>query len=240
MNALTTLTGAALTMSSREIAELTGKDVAHVHRDIRSMLDQLGDDPELEHVKEDKDARGYTSCFHLTKGLSMTLVAGYNVKLRKAIIDRWQELETARAPAPSALSRMEILKLAMESEQARILAEEQRDEAIRTKALIGSKREATAMATAAKAARDVKRLTEELGRNARHATVIAVEKATGRRFGPQDWRPLREFCKAKGLNAEKVTDPRWGEVKAWPSEAWRAVYGIDLLSIFPAHESRMH
>ena len=96
------------------------------------------------------------------------------------------------------------------------------------------------MATAAKAARDVKRLTEELGRNARHATVIAVEKATGRRFGPQDWRPLREFCKAKGLNAEKVTDPRWGEVKAWPSEAWRAVYGIDLLSIFPAHESRMH
>ncbi len=86
-----------VTMSSREIAELTGKDIAHVHRDIRVMLEQLEDDPELDQVREDKDARGYSTCFHLTKNLSMTLVAGYNVKLRKAIIDRWQELEAVAA-----------------------------------------------------------------------------------------------------------------------------------------------
>lgn len=142
--------------------------------------------------------------------------------------------------APAALSRIQILEIAMESEKARIAAEAQRDEAIRTKALIGSKREATAMATAAKAAREVKRLTQELGRNARHATVIAVEKATGRKFGPQDWRPLREFCKSKGLPAEKVMDPRWGEVKAWPAEAWRAVHGIDLRSLFPEQPAGLH
>jgi len=142
--------------------------------------------------------------------------------------------------APAALSRMQILEIAMESEKARVAAEAQRDEAVRTKALIGSKREATAMATAAKAVREVKRLTEELGRNARHATVIAVEKATGRKFGPQDWRPLREFCKTKGLPTEKVTDPRWGEVKAWPSEAWRAVYGIDLRALFPEQQEGVH
>lgn len=86
--------GQQATMSSREIAEITDKDVSHVHRDIRAMLDELGDDPELDHVKEDKDARGYTACFHLPKSLTMTLVAGYSVKLRKAIIDRWQELES--------------------------------------------------------------------------------------------------------------------------------------------------
>lgn len=243
MNALTTLTSAELTMSSREIAELTEKRHDNVMADIRKMLVELHgeggvlsfQDTQVNH----QNGQSYP-VFVLPKRETLILVSGYNLAMRARIIDRWQELEAAQAPTPSTLSRMDILKLAMESEQARILAEEQRDEAIRTKALIGSKREATAMATAAKAARDVKRLTEELGRNARHATVIAVEKATGRRFGPQDWRPLREFCKAKGLSAERVTDPRWGEVKAWPSEAWRAVYGIDLLSIFPAHESRMH
>ena len=44
--------------------------------------------------------------------------------MRARIIDRWQELEGA-APKPVELSRMDILKLAMESEEARIKAEAQ-------------------------------------------------------------------------------------------------------------------
>lgn len=128
---------------------------------------------------------------------------------------------------------MDILKLAMESEEARLKAEAERDQAVATKAEIGSRREATAMATASAAMRQVNRLTEQLGRNMRHATIIAVEKAVGRKFGKQDWRPLRDFCKSKGLQAEKVTDARYGEVKAWPAEAWSEVYGIDLGTIFP-------
>lgn len=127
----------------------------------------------------------------------------------------------------------QALRLAADEHERRELAEAQRDEAIRTKALIGSKREASAMGKASAAVRQVKRLTEELGRNMRHATIIAVEKATGRKFGSQDWRPLRKFCKDKDLPVENVVDPRWGEVKAWPAEAWNAVYGIDLRSIFP-------
>ena len=116
---------APLTMTSREIAELTGKEIAHIHRDIRIMLEQLGDDPELEHVQEDKDARGYTACFHLTKNLSMTLVAGYNVKLRKTIIDRWQHLE-AQAAKPLHLvpqSLPEALRLAADLAEQKAQAE---------------------------------------------------------------------------------------------------------------------
>lgn len=127
----------------------------------------------------------------------------------------------------------EALRLAADEHERRELAEAQRDEAIRTKALIGAKREASAMGKASAAVREVKRLTEELGRNMRHATIVAVEKAMGHKPGTQDWRPLRKFCKENGLSAEKVVDPRWGEVKAWPAEAWNAVYGIDLRSIFP-------
>ena len=114
-----------VTMSSRNIEQLTGKDLSHVNRDIRAMLDALVDDPELDHVREDKDARGYTTAFHLGRELTYTLMAGYSVQLRRKVIARWQELEAGQSKPPAELSRMDILKLAMESEQARIEAEKQ-------------------------------------------------------------------------------------------------------------------
>ena len=138
--------------------------------------------------------------------------------------------------SPAELSRLDILKLALESEQARIQAEAERDKAIATKAQIGSKREATAMATASAAKREANRLKEELGFNQRHATIIAVENALGIKFDGQFWRNLKRWCDEHGKTAAKVVDPRWGEVRAWPAEAWKDVKGIDLASIFPAPE----
>lgn len=92
MNALTTF-AQPLTMSSREIAELTGKEHKNVIRDIRVLLGELGDGSTLSHVREEKDARGYTACFHLPKDLTLTLVAGYSAPLRHRIVSRWLELE---------------------------------------------------------------------------------------------------------------------------------------------------
>lgn len=86
-----------LTMSSNEVAALTEKRHGDVIRDIRVMLEALGDDADLRHVQETKDSRGYTAEFKLPKDLTLTLVAGYNVKLRKRIIDRWLELEAQAA-----------------------------------------------------------------------------------------------------------------------------------------------
>ncbi|WP_304350505.1 phage antirepressor KilAC domain-containing protein [Comamonas testosteroni] len=115
MNLNPTLSPAAvpLTMSSREIAELTGKELGHVNRDIRAMLDSLPDDPELEHVREDQDGRGYTTAFHLGRELTYTLLAGYNVVLRRRVIARWQELEAQQAPKlPQTMAQ--ALRLAAE------------------------------------------------------------------------------------------------------------------------------
>ena len=120
MNALTLTEAATLTMSSREIAELTGKQHAHVIRDIRAMTDALEDDPNLDHVEETKDSRGYTAEISLPKDLTLTLVAGYNVKLRKRIIDRWLELDARQAATPAIPQTLpEALRLAAEAIEER-------------------------------------------------------------------------------------------------------------------------
>lgn len=135
---------------------------------------------------------------------------------------------------PANLTRKELLLLALEAEERSERLAIERDQAVATKAEIGSRREATAMATASAAKREAARLKDELGRNSRHATVIAVENATGRRFGAQDWRALKRWCTDHGAIAEQVPDARYGFVKAWPAEAWLAVYGVDLRELFPA------
>ena len=92
--ALTFGSDAPLTMSSREIAELTGKQHKDVIRDIRVMLDALQKDgADLRHVREDKDARGYTAMFHLDRELTDTLLTGYSIPLRRKVVARWHELE---------------------------------------------------------------------------------------------------------------------------------------------------
>lgn len=88
-----------VTMSSREIAELTSKQHKHVIRDIRAMLDALSDGPDLGHVHEDRDGRGYTTCFHLDKELTETLITGYSIPLRHKVIRRLNELEQQSTPA---------------------------------------------------------------------------------------------------------------------------------------------
>ncbi len=95
---LATLATAALTMSSLEIAERTGKRHADVMRDIRVMLHELGA-AERSFASSYRDSTGRSlPCFHLPKRESLILVSGYSVPLRAAIVDRWQELEAQQAP----------------------------------------------------------------------------------------------------------------------------------------------
>ena len=84
------------TMSSREIAELTGKEHKHVLRDIRAIIEQLKDGPNLDHqgFQSLTDTRGYTSEYLLTKNQTLLLMTGYSVPLRQKLINRWQELES--------------------------------------------------------------------------------------------------------------------------------------------------
>ena len=82
-----------LTMSSLEIAELTGKQHKNVLADIRNMLNQL----EIQSAvfsAQYKDSTGRSLVmFNLPKDETLCLIAGYNVQVRMRIIKRWQELE---------------------------------------------------------------------------------------------------------------------------------------------------
>lgn len=94
----------ALTMTSLEIAELTGKRHDNVMTDIRAMLVELEiDAPEISGTSNIIYNNNNTrTVYNLDKELTLTLVSGYSVKMRHAIIKRWQELETAK-PTQHAL-----------------------------------------------------------------------------------------------------------------------------------------
>ena len=117
------------TMSSHEIAELTGKRHDNVVRDIRVMLTQLGGERGVltfEHTQLNPQNQQLYKYFSLPKRETLILVSGYSVELRAKIIDRWQELEAAQGPQlPKTMAQ--ALRLAAEQaeqleQQAQALA----------------------------------------------------------------------------------------------------------------------
>ncbi len=86
-----------LAMTSLEIAELTGKNHAHVMRDIRKMLEDLEQNPNLDSAYK---STTYTSStgqsyplYELDKDLTLTLLTGYDASARYKVVKRWQALE---------------------------------------------------------------------------------------------------------------------------------------------------
>jgi phage regulator Rha-like protein len=95
--------GDAATMSSVEIAELCEKRHDHVMRDIKAMLEAL----EITAPKFGGWYKGGNRkelpCYNLPRDLTMTLVTGYSIPLRKRVIDRLDELERRQVSDPAAV-----------------------------------------------------------------------------------------------------------------------------------------
>lgn len=97
----TTTTGPAA-MSSIEIAELCDKRHDNVMRDVKTMLEALDLDLlKFEGIYRDGRSREQ-KCYNLPRDLTMTLVTGYSIPLRKKVIDRLDELEKRGAPVTAA------------------------------------------------------------------------------------------------------------------------------------------
>lgn len=82
-----------LSMSSLEIAELTGKQHNHVIRDIEKMFKDLEiDASNFGSIYKDAYKRD-KKCYNLDKHYTMVLMTGYSVILRDKVLRRWQALE---------------------------------------------------------------------------------------------------------------------------------------------------
>lgn len=103
MNQIVNLNSAStLVMSSREIADLTGKRHDHVMADVSKMLREIDRDiPNFRGIYLDSMNRKQKE-YLLPKRETLILVSGYSVVLRTRIIDRWMELEAQAAPQPVA------------------------------------------------------------------------------------------------------------------------------------------
>lgn len=89
-------------MSSREIAGVTGKQHSHVLRDIKNLIDQGAINQSNFGLVEYTDAKGEKRPEYLLDfDATMTLVTGYNAVLRAKVIARWRELETSAADNPA-------------------------------------------------------------------------------------------------------------------------------------------
>jgi Rha family phage regulatory protein len=98
-------------MSSREIAELTGKQHKNVKRDITSMLADLKKDAlSFERTYLDGQNRNQTE-YLLDREHTDCLLTGYSAPLRMAVVRRWRELEEQIAPRIPA-NYAEALQLA--------------------------------------------------------------------------------------------------------------------------------
>ena len=108
-------------MSSLEIAELTGKQHAHIMRDIRSLLAQGVSQSNfgLSSYKQAQPRGGYKElpCFELTKKGCLILASGYDAVLREKIIDRWEQLELEKRKPQTPQTYLEALKALVSSEE---------------------------------------------------------------------------------------------------------------------------
>ncbi len=118
-------------------------------------------------------------------------------------------------------------------EQNLIIAKE-RDHAIATKAEIGERREATAMATASKFKRENESLKQKLGESTTFAAVATINSKLKTNFGNKEGRQLSKYSREHGLEIKKATvqDQRFSEVNSYHRDAWLALFNINLNSVF--------
>lgn len=121
-------------MSSKEIADLTGKRHDHVMRDVESMLNELEIDlPKFGGISKDSYGRDQKAYF-LPKREVEILITGYSIKLRAKVIDRLKEVEqellrqtpVASLPGNYKEALLALVEAEEEKEKQQLLIEEQK------------------------------------------------------------------------------------------------------------------
>ena len=213
-----------LSMTSREIADLVGSR----HDNVRITIERLAEKGVITlPATQEKPTAGRPSLEYVFSGEqgkrdSIVVVAQLSPEFTARLVDRWQELESQQKPAvalPNFSNPADAARAWAEQYEARLLAE-------KTKAEIGSRREATAMNTASQAIKKASRLEVELDRSKQYATVKRMEMLYhGQRF---NWRHLKSVAAEMMLPPIDVFDANYGTVKAYHADVWLEAYALPI------------
>lgn len=182
------------TMSSLEIAELTGKQHAHVMRDIRNILEQGVSESNfgLSSYKQAQPNGGVkdVSCYNLTKKGCLILASGYDAKLREKIIDRWEELETC-----NCLSRKELALMIIQAEEEK----EQMSLALEQK-------------------------TEQLDESKEWYSIKRWAKEHKMNWRSINWRKMKALSFGLGYEIKKIFDGNYGQVNIYHKKVFELYF----------------
>jgi len=221
------------TMTSKQIAVVVEKRHDNVKRTIENLADQaviVRPQIEDEQFKDSMGRNRTESVYVVNERDSYIIVAQLCPEYTAKLVDYWMATKNQVVqPVTLPLTYKEALLALVQAEEDKERLAIERDHAVATKAEIGNRREATAMATASHAVRKANTLQAELGRCKSHATIIAIENATRDQY---QWQPLKKWCKDRAIKPIEVVDPRWGKVKSWPAQAWLEVYGVNITALF--------
>lgn len=206
---INTITSA--TMSSREIAELTGKEHRHVLADIRKMFEELGE-TSAGFSADLPDAYGRPQpAFNLPKRETLILVSGYNVGMRAKIIDRWQELEAQPAKPPVIRNQNLAMIIQMATEM----------DAIQT----AQQQQAIELAAVQK---EIKSIGARSQPDTEFFTVLGYANLAGKKIDYKAAAQLGKKCKAMsdqcGYMTGTVPDARHGSVGTYHVSVLESVF----------------
>ena len=209
---------APLTMSTREIATLLGKQ----HSNIKVSAERLAEKGTiaLQGSNFEHNGNTYTE-YLLQKRDSLILVAQNCPEFTAAIVDRWQELENQYKPQlPDFTNPVEAARAWADAQERALIAE-------KTKAQINDKRTATIMGKLGHASKKIKALESQLQDTGDYRSLMAAGLPqridTEFKSNVQSWRVLKQISDELGREIRKVDDPRYGKVNT---------YHVDVLDKF--------
>ena len=204
-------TGAvAQTMTSTEIAKLTGKEKKHIHRDIKEQL-LLGlygiDGPKMDLIDIKGISviladNGFWSEVNLDRYHTDILVSGYEVKYRAAIVKRWHELEEVARKGISNTRMLANIAVQMADAEERQLALEAENAHL--------KKQVKVVEAKADAVLSQSGFYSVLGFCKLHELPVTLAQAAGHSRG------VNKLCQRDGIERQQTVDPRFGKIYIYP------------------------
>lgn len=190
-------------MTSVEIAELTGKHHSHVLRDLRR-LETDGVFALTIFGETEKDSQNkIRTIYRLPKREVLILTSGYSAKQRASIIDRWLELEEKKTMSP--------MEMVIASAQAIMKIEKEQElQALKLKEL------------------ELK--MNNLDSDSGYRTVRAYCKMNSLHMSYSEAQRLgkeaSKYCKDHGITKGVVPDERHGTVGSYPIEVFEELLDL--------------